>query len=180
MSEASLDSLAVFAQRAKEIGFSDDDIERVRVEGVASLAKFGFACKYSPGQGDESPLVDLGKTIFNSDPVPTAKMSALRRLYFEAYTLSAAELRRKLDNSADTKPVRLAMPERKQRSDEQVARLKGLKIVGDLEPSHALIDRAVKIYEDNLLTRISWAEALPYSIEVVSLASHVFTFLHSP
>jgi hypothetical protein len=95
MSEASLDSLAVFSQRAKEIGFSDEDIERVKAEGVASLAKFGFSCKFSPGQSDETPLVDLGKVVFNADPVPTAKMSALRRLYFEAYTLSAAELRRK-------------------------------------------------------------------------------------
>ena len=125
MSEASLDSLAVFSQRAKEIGFSDEDLERIKTEGVASLAKFGFSCKFSPGQSDEGPLVELGKTIFATDPVPTSKMSALRRLYFEAYTLSAAELRRKLDTSADAKPVRLAMPERKQRFDEQVARLKG-------------------------------------------------------
>ncbi len=128
MSEASLDSLAVFTQRAKEVGFSEEDIQRVRHEGVASLAKFGFACRFSPGQPDEGPLVELGKTIFAEDPVPTGKMSALRRLYFEAYTLSAAELRRKLDSSADSKPVRLAMPERNQRASEQATRLKGLRV----------------------------------------------------
>ena len=126
MSEASLDSLAVFSQRAKEVGFTDEDIERVKAEGVASLAKFGFACRFSPGQADEGPLMDLGKTIFAADPVPTSKMSALRRLYFEAYTLSAAELRRKLESKDDSKPVRLAMPERSQRSTEQSNRLKGL------------------------------------------------------
>ena len=125
MSEASLDSIAVFTQRAKEVGFSDEDVQRVRDEGVASLAKFGFACRFAPGNTDETPLVDLGKTIFNADPVPTSKMSALRRLYFEAYTLSAAELRRKLESKDDTKPVRLAMPERNQRATEQATGLKG-------------------------------------------------------
>ena len=125
MSEASLDSLAVFSQRAREVGFSDDDLERVKTEGVASLAKFGFSCRFAPGQADEGPLLELGKTIFGQDPVPTAKMSALRRLYFEAYTLSAAELRRKLESKDDSKPVRLAMPERNQRAAEQSTRLKG-------------------------------------------------------
>ncbi len=178
MSEASLDSVAVFEERAKEVGFRADDIARIKNEGIGTLAKFGFACKYSPGQQDESSLAELGKTIFAEDPVSVSRMAALRRLYFEAYTLSAAELRRKLEATSDSKPVRLANPERKQRADEQAARLKGsfsisystvitniylqvfagVKIVGELEPSHALVDKAVKIYEDNVLTRIPWAE----------------------
>ncbi len=77
MSEASLDSLAVFSQRARDVGFSDDDIERTKTEGIASLAKFGFACRFAPGQADEAPLIDLGKTIFAVDPVPTANSSKI-------------------------------------------------------------------------------------------------------
>ncbi len=33
--------------------------------------------------------------------------------------------------------------------------------MGELEPSHAVVDLAFKIYEDNLLRRISWAEDRP-------------------
>jgi hypothetical protein len=68
MSEASSDSLAVFAQRAKDVGFSEDDINRTKDEGIASLAKFGFACRFAPGQADEAPLIDLGKPYLGKVP----------------------------------------------------------------------------------------------------------------
>ena len=73
------------------------------------------------------------------DP-PRAKVPPLRRLFFERYTLAAADMRSRLDRKDCDEPRRLAQAERASRHASQVTRLNSLDLTGELEPSHALID----------------------------------------
>ena len=62
--------------------------------GWPTMGKFAFSSSYVPGQPDESKfiknvVVRLGLT---EDDI---RVSGLRRLFFEAYTVAASEMRRR-------------------------------------------------------------------------------------
>ena len=65
-------------------------------------------------------------------------MTGIRRLFYEAFTLAAAELRSRLDRSEDSGPRKLPAPERAHRQEEQVRLLRGPSIEGESEPSDAM------------------------------------------
>ena len=47
------DSKAVFEQRAKAIGLSEDVVTCFRDKSLDTMAKFAFGCNYSPGASDD-------------------------------------------------------------------------------------------------------------------------------
>ena len=53
------DSSAVFEQRSKAIGLSEDIIRRFKDNGLDTMAKLAFACNFSPGGSDDKPFKDL-------------------------------------------------------------------------------------------------------------------------
>ena len=155
-----LDSEAVFSARAREMGLVEDEINRIAARGWHTMGRFAFCVAYTPGQADEANLVRLGAVVTGTgaaDP-PEDRMPLVRRLYFEAYTLAAADLRSKVDRRDDDAPRRLALPERTQRNSQQAVRLNGIDLVGDLEVSHALIDAVVQMHGDNQLRYLRWEE----------------------
>ena len=53
--------------------------------------------------------MDLAKTVLG-DPVPAARVPILRRLFFESYALAAADLRRRVERTDVTAPLKLRQP----------------------------------------------------------------------
>ena len=120
-----LDSSAVFEARCKEMGLLDEEAARLKAKGWNTFALLAFACSYTPGQADDRNLVRLGAIITGAgagEP-PEDRMPVVRRLFFEAYTLAAADLRSRVDRRDDDAPRKLALPERSQRNRDQAARL---------------------------------------------------------
>ena len=113
-----LDSSAVFEGRCREMGLLPDEAARLKSRGWNSFALLAFACSYTPGQADDTNLVRLGAIITGTgaDDPPEDRMPVVRRLFFEAYTLAAADLRSRVDRREDDAPRKLALPERSQRS----------------------------------------------------------------
>ena len=72
-------------------------------------------------------------------------MPVIRRLYYEAFTMASADFRARLEQRDDDVPRKLAKPERTQRSNDQKARLKPIRLEGEREISHALIDLVVSL-----------------------------------
>ena len=137
------------------MGFTPAHVDLIVDAGFGTMAKLAFACNFSPGATDETPLVTLATTVLGQAPT-ASELGTWRRLFFEAYTLSANDLRTRLDRPEDSAPRRLAAPERAHRFDAQVLRLRGLNLENELECSDALIDTACQMYDDNRLAYIPW------------------------
>ena len=97
------------------------------------------------------------------------KAAALRRLFVEAYTLAAADLRSKVERTADDPPKRLPVAERAARFEKLRRRLVGVSLEGDLEPSHHLVDRIVQMVEDGALKYVPWADCTTRADELVGV-----------
>ena len=99
---AALDSRAVFQARARSFGLEDEDITALSANGWDTLGNFAFSCAYVPGSPDESAFLDKVVTpVLGAD---SPKAAALRRLFFEAYTMAAADLRWSVGNKSAGSP----------------------------------------------------------------------------
>ena len=170
---AMLDSKAVFAERAKEIGMNDEELNIMQAKNWGTFGNLAFACSYKPGQENELPLLKLAATITKSgmeDP-PEERMPIIRRLFFEAYILASADMRARLEAREDDAPRKLALPERNQRSKDQKARLKGIPFQGQTEISHALVDMVTRLHEQNELEYIKWEQCTTRDQEMMGIKS---------
>ena len=82
------------------------------------------------------------------------RVAPWRRLFFEAHTMSVADLRHKVERADDAAPRKMPTAERAFRQSKQQDRLKGLQLTGEYEPSHSLIDEVAQQVEDNALRYI--------------------------
>ena len=87
--------------------------------------------------------------------IPMATKIIFRRAWFEASTVAIAEVRMKLDRTGDEQPRKMPGPERTARLKAQQARLAGIKIEGNLKPSHAILDLLWQIKEEDALKYVS-------------------------
>ena len=118
--------------------------ERV-IETFATLA---FAINLTAG-GDDAVFVNkLGIPLLGSED--HVKEPALRRLFVEAYTLTSADLGRKVDWKDHDAPLKLPTAEWESRRKRLQDRLPGLKLVDQLDPSHRLIDAAHEMADKKL------------------------------
>ena len=159
------ESSAFFDQRMSAIGLSDVEAAAVRAKGWTSLADYAFSSSYAPGQPDDSKFIEkVLIPVLGDENHPSG--SKLRRLLFEAYTMSVGDLRSKLSRTADDPPLRLSVPERASRLNKLQRRLPGILIKDQFEPSHKLIDLCVQMAEDDCIHYISWDELTERNQEV--------------
>ena len=153
-----LDSKAVFEVKLKKLNLQDslDDFDRL---GWDTLGKFAFSANYTPGKADDSSFVaDVVIPLFN-DANPLQK-AALRRLFYEAFALNAAEMIRITSQPDDEdKPKKLPAPERAARFEALKEKLEpGLKLQGELEPSNESVDKLVAMRDTGVLRYLRWEE----------------------
>lgn len=86
------DSSAVFEQRSRAIGLSDDVIKGFKDNGLDTMAKLAFACNFSPGGSDDKPFKDLLTKVLGRD-ANLVEESCARRLFNESYATVAADIR---------------------------------------------------------------------------------------
>ena len=108
-----VDSNAVFEARARGIGLSDAVITEMARRGWTSHATFAFSVATQPGV-DEQAFLD-GVVIPILGAAEHIDAPKLRRLFFEAHTLTSADLRRKVDATEQEAPRKLPAPEIAQR-----------------------------------------------------------------
>ena len=157
---ANLDSEAVFVERALELGLAQSELDVLKAAGWLSYARFAFSCHYSPGQADDLPLLRMAARVTGvgaADP-PENRLPVIRRLFWESFTLAAAEMKARVERREDDAPRRLAAPERTARHNEQQNRLAGIRIEGEREPAFGLIDRLVQMSEENVLRYVAWQD----------------------
>ncbi|CAE8705777.1 unnamed protein product [Polarella glacialis] len=152
MASATLDSAAVFQSRATALGLTGPEIAVLQTSGFDTFAGFAFAVNYVPGQADDTEFLRLCAVVCGgAGPAPGGRVSVLRRPFFESYTLAASDVRSRIDGSQSDTPRKLAAPERAVHYREQVRRLPGLTLRGELDVSHQLVDLCIAMHEEDVL-----------------------------
>ena len=111
------------------------------------------------GQADESSFVTQVVQEVLGDPSQTSA-AKLRRLHFESFTLTLADLRRKVDTPEDSKPRKLPPAELADRIGNLQRDIDPLKIEG------SLINAVAQVVEDQRLRYIEWSRCTTRSQEV--------------
>ena len=138
------------------MGLTDDQIDRLKIAGVSSMASMTFFCTYQPGGSDDTPLKDATKAALAiADDVPGAVMISMRRLHYEAHAMYISDLKNKVTATDEDAPKRIPVQERAARHVEQKNRLVGLRLEGELECSYSLLDLVMQQFERNELKYVT-------------------------
>ena len=149
-----MDSAAVFQNRLVQLRLEDAKAKFIEL-GWTTFGEFAFASAFVPGSPDDGSFdLQITRKLFGDAEHP--KRVAVRRLFFEAYSMAVADVRRRVEKSDSDAPRRMPQPERNERLLQQKDKLSGLELTGPLECSDSLIDRAVAIYDNNELSYLSW------------------------
>lgn len=95
----------------------------------------------------------------------------MRRLFFESYSLAAADMQLRVERKDDRIPSKLANAERSARYEDQRRRLSGVDISGELEPSNSLIDIVYNMTEEDQLCYVRWEECTKRDQELMGIKS---------
>lgn len=162
------ESQAAFEARAKFLGLSDARVQSLAAAGVTSYGKYAFVCQYSPNGADEKPLLDALKSIYEgTDPLTVGETSTLRRLYFEAHTVTVQELRSKLESRPEDTPRQLPMAERVDRLTLFKDARNHLIMDLSLEPSHRLVDLVCNQADTQTVSCVEVAQCTSRDSEIV-------------
>ncbi len=149
-----LDSEAQFEARALETGLAQ-----------AVVSRLAFAVG-QPGQAIVPNDVDTFLQTSLGRPATLAESAGVRRLAFEAQTFLVASLRQVVEQRDDGIPKKIGAAERETRMRTLRNELTGLDIQDELEPSHALLERACQINETNNLKYIEPSVCTSRNMEV--------------
>ena len=127
-----LDSAASFSERVTEFGL-DAHAARFAAANWATYADLAFTSNFAPGGDEALFLSDIVAVGFGTRD--HADKRKLRRLFFEAYTMAAADLKRRVTVNDDDLPRAIPNAEREERRNRLAARLKGVKLAGELDVS---------------------------------------------
>ena len=141
-----LESEATFKAKALSHGLTDGEVNDLVARGVNSMSKLAFALTTPGVTPDEASLRRL---IDNGDPgsVTLGTLSAIRRLVFEAQTLSIALVKSAVEGTEMAGKVELAPAERSHRIAAQKTRLQGVSFMGPYECSHSSYDVVGELLE---------------------------------
>ena len=126
-----LESAAAFNARAVEHGLSAAQLRRLQGNGITNLSQLAFSLT-TPGT---SPGDDALKNLLHDDPdqVTVGQLASIRRLMFDAQTLSAAQVKHVLAGNEAARKAELVPAERAQRVQDQKERLQGRELTGPYE-----------------------------------------------
>ena len=148
-----LDSEAHLLKRTEEIGLSDRGKQSLLDAGFSTLGRLAF--------GVGQPGVPVPEQEFNRFATnllgamgSMQDISSVRRLLFESQTLVMAQLREQVSNPEMQMTRKLPPVEREAKMKQLRARLPGVLLEHQLEPSHALLNTVAQMWETRQLQYI--------------------------
>ncbi len=127
----------------------------LQASDFAIYAELAYSLSFVPCSTDETDFVRSMRTSLARDPTG-AELAILRRLVMEAHTFVMADIRSKIERGDDSTPRRLAVPERRVRTEQQANRLgDAISTSGHNEPSYWLIDECEQQREDGVVRWIA-------------------------
>ena len=143
-----IESVAAFNQRCDEILADGSLRTRLTLAGVDTFSKLAFSVGTPQTPPTEAQFDAFSTNIFGAG-VSVGQTASLKRLHFESTTLVIASLKERIagDGTEVTSVRKVATAEKRARLEAQAGRLQGLRIEGELSPSHQLVDIANHILE---------------------------------
>ena len=122
--------------------------------GWTTLGAFAFSCFAQPGvtspTGTDVFYTEVASDLVDGN-VNSPLAPGLRRLFFESWTCSSADLKHRMEKRDDEPPRKMPAVEREDRRRRLQERLGiTMRIEGLREPSNALVDYVADMYEDNV------------------------------
>ena len=103
-----VESQAAFRARAQTIGLPQAVIEALVNRGWSTMGAFAFACSATAGSsGPDRFWEEVGEPVLTDRRSP--HLASLRRLWIESFTMSAAELRNRVERKSDDAPRKMAL-----------------------------------------------------------------------
>ena len=160
-----LGSKVEFRKRCEEL-MGADPTSKLVAQGLDTFGLYAFAVADQADRLSDTKLADLTNKVYGDDPT-LGVQSALRRLAFEGLAHSCHDMRLRSEaDSVASRPVPAL--EREAKRTEQVSRLKGLLLEGDLEPAHALIDKCAAMLHDGAVRYIPPSQCTSRDYEVTT------------
>ena len=172
---AFVDSQAVLESRIKHAGLSDDIKDKLIAGGIVNMSQLAFISSYTPGSGDETPLIAAFEALLTRE-ASVAEKASFRRVFNESYAAVTSQMRQQVERIDDTASRKLTQPERNDRYMRQCNKLVGVAIKGITEPADSLVDFCCNVYEDNRLRYIEWDRCLSKEQEMQSDSKKVTAF----
>ena len=149
-----VDSKAHFSKRCLEIGMTPGALASLVANGYETSGMLAFAIG-QPGV----PLVDdsiqaFARNTFGAGAA-MADVTALKRMVFESHTMVLAQLREQVSNPEASSTRKLPAVEREAKMRALRARLTGVVVEHQLEPSHALLDIFAQQWESRQLEYVN-------------------------
>ena len=151
-----VDSAAAFERKCEELKGGDELFDGLEKLGVSDFSTLAFALGTPQKAPSDDQFTELAGRVFSAPTL--GQMALLRKLHFEATTLMVASINEQVkSDSADPAGLtkRLPAAEKQSRLEAQSKRLAGLKIAGELAPSHQLLDAANAMVESEIITWIA-------------------------
>ncbi|CAE7255625.1 unnamed protein product [Symbiodinium sp. CCMP2592] len=162
---SAIDSEAVFLSKCTQLGLPEDARGKLKRKGWATFGTFAFCVPGEPGRiPDDVFKTSVVQPILGDGG--EEHQAKLRRLHFEAYALTAAELKRTAESTESDQPRKVPTAELAARYDVLQKRVKPLRLVDRLEPSHALVNLSAQMLEDQRVRYIEWSKCTSRAQEI--------------
>ena len=151
-----IDSEAAFERKCKDLRNGEELYNGLQQIGVRDFSTLAFTLGTPQKAPTDEQFEDLGAKVYGTPTI--GQLALLRKLHFEATTLMVASINEQVkSDSADPLGLakRLPAAEKQSRLDSQSKRLAGLRIVGELAPSHQLLDLTNSMVESGVLTWVA-------------------------
>ena len=147
------DSQPFFEQHATKIGMERALLDKFIAGGIRTVSQAAYAAA-PPGQTlNDEKVTALCNTLGENRPTLN-QLTVVKRLLFEAQTMSLAHLKANIEQQPDSAVRKLPGAERAQRLELQATRLGGLEIRNDLEPAFCVYDSVTTQIEQGSLKYI--------------------------
>ena len=163
-----IDSEASLTQRCDELDTKGDLKTALHAKQLRTYRQLAFAVGTPQQPPDDAKMQAFAEQIFTAGPT-LLQLSMLRTVLFEANTLIVAALREQVnqDPARGSQAVKeLPNAERLSRLAKQKARLSGVDINGELQPSNYLCDLANTIYETSIMQWVAPSKCSKRDAEV--------------
>ena len=148
-----IDSAACFEERLNDLSLGSLAAS-FNHAGWTTFGTFATSSSWVPGQpsGYETFKTDVVERLTGNRDHETA--GALRRLFYEAYTMMAHDLRSRVEDAGRKHPKELPAVEQHARWQQFVARNPGKRFLPQMRPSFELCNLAAAMHAKNVLSYI--------------------------
>ena len=147
------DSEAAFEQHCNRISPNGSLLRTLTTQRINNFSTLAFACGTPQSPPSEEQFKEFANVINGGVDMTFGELAGLRRVHFEASAIVMAELKSKATEPSGEAGRKLPVAEKAARLRDQEARLTGLRIRGELQPSFALVDLVAAMKESNC---VSW------------------------